>query len=1760
MTDDKKPDDLGDLDWDQALSEWESTTFGPEVVKDRPDDKAEAPAAPARTLYRPPAAAGTRPKPPGPARMYEPEEATEATRIARVPEELLRAHAYRDSSAPSTSPAPDLFDPPTRMPTRSQPGHAVITDEPPPDDAANPEVASTGGVGPGPALLVPRFRQYDPNEVTAVGKASQLTRPQNVDVVLPTAPPPRPPDVPPEPPWGSGVDARPEESSTTRPPVVRVSFAPTHPFADEKPASEWLSATAREELEARAAWLEEEARALDDTLARGRALLACSEIFAASGDRGRAHALAVEAREAAPALALAHRQARALLPTSAADREDAVAALDTEVEQAPTEAARVHALLLAADTLRAAGQNEAALQRLDAVAQAAPGDVRAAITRAASALARDDTASAALTLPDAPELAPVADAIGVCLRLRGTGSAAGAPAGHQSSNEALLLARQALDRGDPADAATRVAELAAIPELATAARWLAASLGPTRPSGRADAARWLLELAERGDEEASRSLVARAIELGDTGRLKQIIESPGPLTSAERMTLAALAGLPLSAIDPHLDATAATPGMQALAAAITALAMPADGDRDAQVHARSMRTAGSVESRARVRLGRLLASAAPAAEIESALGAIGDGYGAEARAIALEMAARSGRTSDVSVALEAWGAGWGSREEGATGALAAALVAERAGDRPRALDAFKAARTADPTSEAALRAIASLESIDLVAELNELANELGDGPRSALARLEAATRGEKILPDPTRAHMLGQAHAAAPGLPMASFLAERIARRAGDGDEVVRLIRERRAGTPDAVEAALDAVREALLVADRDPQLAGERLQEAHRARPHDVALRELYERMGSDPAEVRAAWREQRAADATGERRTLLLLEAAREFERAGDDAGALRCAEAAGATDPGLGGIARERAELRGARVERLDEALVSEAKAATDPRVRREAYERLAALDAAARHDPTGAVRWHRLILEELPQHGPSLRHIEQHLIGEGRDDELEPIAAAIATALRGTGPGEGPAHAELAARLRLRGAEAKWDDTRAMVELAASEAEPSLWSLRMLQAHGRARDDDDAFLATTLRLLDRVSRPADRASFLVLAGEASWRLGRLQEARSLLDQATAEDPGDVVTWTLLAEVCRRAGDLRSAAEAFEALARSSLVPDHQLAAWYDAAHVWLDEIEDGARALAALEAAAAIDVGHRDVFERLSGLYSSRKMHTELASLLEQRTGAATDPDERLVLEVRRGKVLLEGADMEGARLAFEAALAERPEDAGALSAFADVCTSQQDWQAAEQALVRLARLLPTPEEQRKVYAQLGDLYSVHLLNLSRAEVALKEVLKRTPDDVESIAKLIDVYKRQSDSARAIELQQELVTRAVSPEEKRKRVLELSAIHEYVAHDNRRAEQALEAARREFPQDVTVLRVLAEFYMRHHQAPAVNILLDRAGGDARRALAAGRVTPALFEVLATVFDLREKKDAARVTRGMLAAIAGSPAEMSGAGPRAFDPRLDDSLAPEGITPSLRTLLARTGDALDQFLPVDLRALRAAPLPADSALARLAAGIGLATGLGAVQVLVSPGVGSACLPVGSSPATIVVGESLVGHERASAFLAVRALKLVHARASVLARATPADLALMMPAWLKCFNPTWQPPGSDGAQASATMSAASARIQAALPRNLDPDIAIIALEAAGTVGAQAEALGARAVAWANRVALLSLGDPNAALDAIAAAAGDVAGAPRDPAERAAWIARTPEAYDLIAFAVTDAFAEARARLGLDT
>ncbi|MGD0675377.1 MAG: tetratricopeptide repeat protein [Polyangiaceae bacterium] len=1802
MTEPKKPDPLEDMDWDQALAEWEDKSFDPEVardvISDRPAALSGGPAT--RPLYRPPsmpayptkatpatplvasAAANLTVGPPPSPRLPD-EDDGDATMIAAIPEELLRRHEHAPRAGSRGGGLGQLFarEPVESAPTlppastvRSELHEEVITsaqavssrrEQPTLEPLRRAPRIDASEAVPDGAFFDP-FTEPRPPQIT-IPAAEEVVTETSVDIdvfregsdqhAVEHAPAssddeslaarstavPAPPHADPEPAaeqpgryngFGDGES----RSGLTAPSKMAPSWE------DEKQAASWLDEPERLAMHDRSLWLEEEARATLDERRTARGLLICSELSAISGDRERALGLAAEARDLEPSLALAHRQMRALLPWPP-DPDDCLEALEREVALTPPGPARLHSSLLAVEALRARGEEELGDEKLAEASRAGPPDVRAAIAQAARALARGDLSSPALQPTGAPELASLERALAVCLRLRGL-DRSDSPGEAPTPSEIVLRARRAVEHRELGTAATTIAQLSRDPELAAGALWLAASLAATSSARRQLSIGWLRELIDGGDEDAPRALVARLLELGDVELLTTVLAGRAPLTSAEIVTVAALAGCPLSASDPRLDAAMATGGMLPLAAAIAAAATPTGT-------ARTRRTAGSRESRAQVALGRHLAADDSTDVLAAALTELGP-ESPGTNGVAIELASRTGRAEELSQIIESWGA---SRLDGADRALVslgAALVAERAGAPERALEAFRSACEADPTLEAALRGRASLDTIDLAAEMNKMADECGEGLRSALARLEAVARSHGSLPEPTQTHLLELAHRAAATLPIAAFLAERIARKASDVDGVLRWIRERRANAIDPIEAALEGVREALLVADHDPDLASERLREAQAIRPADVALRDLYERMSAEPPHDRAAWKEQNAASAQGGSRVLLLLEAAHEYERIGDDEGSYRCAVASASGNASLARIALERAELRTGRVARLADELLATAKEAGDLSSKREAYERLAVLDAAARDDSASALLWHRLVLENVPDHKPSLRYVEHHLIGEGRNDELEPVATAIAIALRGSGAGECTAHAELAARLRIRAEAGHPELAQDMVELAAGEPEPSLWSLRALQSHARARSDDAAVLDVTKRLADRATRSADLAALLLRAAEAAMRLDWLDEARAFLQRASLEDPGDVVTWWSLADVRRRSRDYRGAAEACEALARCSGVPQHRFLAWSDAGRLWMDDVHDEERAIPALEAAASIDMAQVDVFDRLARLYAARKMHLELAELLERRLECVADLNERLAIEVRRGRALLEVGDLVGARHAFQAALLERPEEPSALSALADLAVSQGDWDAAESAFVRLARLLPTADEQREVYERLGDIYSHRLPNLARAEVALKEVLKRAPNDDKTTRKLVDIYKRQNDPARAVELQQELVARAQTPEERRGHFLELASIHEHLSRDLRRAEKALEAARRELPHDVSLLRALAEFYARHQQAPAVNILLDRAGAEARRTLAAGRVSSGPFDVIATIFTLRGKSAAATDVQGILAAVEGSPTAARGSGDRAFDSELDDLLAPETMTPAIRTLLARTGDALEAAAPVDFRELRATPVSPDLPIARLVLRAAGSIGLAGLEVLSSPWLGDTCIPVGAPPA-IVLGEGLVHTAATGAFLALRALKLVRARAAALGRTESADLPVVVSAWLKALNPGWQPQGV----ATALLNAAVARVHAALPRVVDADIGTLALEASATMDGRQATLSFSALTWANRVALLALGDPAAALDAIAMASGLHGGAPSDPLERVAWVSRNLEARDLVAFGVTDAFAQARALVGVD-
>ncbi|HEX3770272.1 MAG TPA: hypothetical protein VHV30_05385, partial [Polyangiaceae bacterium] len=783
----KGPDDPGEVDWDSALSDWESKNFVPEVAKDVTTDKPAALSTVSRPLYRPPPsppkappapkakapAAPVRPAPPwatpqgskappppaapaAPSKTPTPDEpppddGDDATVISAIPRELLRAPQPPAGARKPGAPEPPKAPPraPPAAPSRGGLGQFFARDDrrddaqsksatrargdlredmvtsaqavpgrddrsgvgplrrPPQPDAA-PEVPDGAMFDPfreprteqltipadselaalledralpsrppaagepppenrTPSVLVPDDRKYDPEDETITG-----TRADILEALGPPPPPSEPPrssrrrTAPPPLPLPDPMDAAPA--------------APLEPagnrdrtWEDERTAGAWLDDETRDALLERAAWLEAEARELPDALGQARGLLAVSELLAMAGERARGEAIAAESRDLAPSLALTHRQARGLMPVASVPGAR-VEALDLEIKMTPAGPARAFSMLLSADAAAADGDVESAAKRLAQAARLAPTDARVAADRAAQALAsRDPSAPAALRFADDPELARIADALRTCVRLRG----GAADARRTSPNEVLLQSRQALDRGDLPGAAACVAELARVPELAGAALWLASALGAPRKESRATAIACLQRLVERGDAAARRPLAARALETADVAVLSTVIEAATPLSAGERLVLATLSGQPVpEAVEGDTEGgLEADAPLRPLIAAAAALELPGANDarHDARAKARASKTAGGDAARALVEIGRLLGASGAGGDVEAALASLPEGERpAEARAIAMEMAARGGRFADVSATIEGWSASRATPEERAAASFAAA--------------------------------------------------------------------------------------------------------------------------------------------------------------------------------------------------------------------------------------------------------------------------------------------------------------------------------------------------------------------------------------------------------------------------------------------------------------------------------------------------------------------------------------------------------------------------------------------------------------------------------------------------------------------------------------------------------------------------------------------------------------------------------------------------------------------------------------------------------------------------------------------------------------------------------------------------------------------------------------------------------------------------------------------------------------------------------------------------------------------------------
>jgi cellulose synthase operon protein C len=1091
-------------------------------------------------------------------------------------------------------------------------------------------------------------------------------------------------------------------------------------------------------------------------------------------------------------------------------------------------------------------------------------------------------------------------------------------------------------------------------------------------------------------------------------------------------------------------------------------------------------------------------------------------------------------------------------------------------DIPSARTALREARDLFPGDPLALRPLSRLVAAEDPREAAALWLEeasVADGVHSAFA----ATWAGRILTHGggDAAGAFRRALDAEPGYAPAAWALEPLVRAQGDPLTLEEIHEQLAEAEADPVERAGRLVRAALLRSERDPQGAAALLERAREARHDDAILTELLLRLaGGTSPEERAALLEASAEHGTPELARSARLRAAGTWLDADEPAraAALYTQVLGDHPDDPFANEALDRAQLAAGQQADVAQRLRDAAEASKDAEgaTRAAVLERLADFELHDRGDPNAAVDTLQSIIEVAPGHLPSLRALERTFMDQRRHDDLLPIEEQLVAHLQA--PDDVAAHLRLARRLRLRGSEADGAAADDLLREHAVRAAPSLWLARRMEGEARSAGDHARIAGALGQILERLDGPNERTSILIRLADALDAQGEPAQAAEQLAPALEGTPDHPVAAELLGRLREAAGDARGAAEAFESAAAAASVDRRRTALWYRAGVLWQDDVAEAEPALAAFEHAAAMDLKHEDLFDRMRALLLARDDTEGLSRLVERRLAAGGDAQARVGLHLAQADLCEQLGDREGARQALRSALALEADRVDALRRLAGLCIEDEDWRGATETLIRVARLKQDRDELRWVFMQLGDIYHRHMPDPKRAEQAYRRVLKLNAHDVEALQQLADLFREQERLPDAVEVLRELCNRDPVPDRRRDHRLVLAEVLERHG-DLRGAEGELEEARRGRPSDVVILRAVADFYRRQNAASALAMHLGRAVGDLRQAVGNDPLDEQAWHGLVEVLGWRGRKDAARCCASVAASVGVLDIELArlldakggapGAGAAAATPAVDDMIAPSLLTPATRRIFTLAGEAFEKVLPFDLKANRAERVGRDAPLRTEALEAARLAGAGDVHVYLGDTFPRACVPISGSPITVLMGRELLASTDAGErqFLLVRAIRIAQTQLAVAARAEPAHLAAALGALMHAYDPEHVPSGADPAQ----LEDLGRRLKKAVPRRSRDELGPLLLELRGSSTHDPAKLADAVGAFANRFALLALGSfPTAAAALLKTVSDRVPGADQ-PSERSQMLRRTPETWALFTFAISDTHFAARKEAGMD-
>jgi tetratricopeptide (TPR) repeat protein len=376
-----------------------------------------------------------------------------------------------------------------------------------------------------------------------------------------------------------------------------------------------------------------------------------------------------------------------------------------------------------------------------------------------------------------------------------------------------------------------------------------------------------------------------------------------------------------------------------------------------------------------------------------------------------------------------------------------------------------------------------------------------------------------------------------------------------------------------------------------------------------------------------------------------------------------------------------------------------------------------------------------------------------------------------------------------------------------------------------------------EDWEGAVETMGRLAALTDDPTARVELLTRMGRVySTQLHDLHAAEVRLNEALAIDPAYVPALTQLAEIYRGRRDWLNAARTLQLAAECSSNRLERTTMAAEAGYVYLEELNDRARATELFELVMSLDPEHLRVGQLLARLYYDAQDYDKANGIFEMLTRKADQLDasaEQLCeLFNRAGTVARARGDEARALQYFQRAYEIDATDRDVLAGMADLLFQQEQWDQAfklYQTMLVQHRDSQSDDDTVLVYYRLGTIKR-HQREMRKALNYLEKALEIDPSHRPTLDVLVEMQSEAGDWESVIAAKRSLASMA-DVEQQAHLYREIGDLYSSKLGNRRKAAEAYESALELRRDDFSILHTLLDLHTTGEQWADAVAVIDR-----------------------------------------------------------------------------------------------------------------------------------------------------------------------------------------------------------------------------------------------------------------------------------------------------------------------------------------